>query len=544
MRRFSELYEALDGTTRTKAKVEAIVAHLREAPAEDAAWAVFFLTGQRLKRLISGRQLREWAQRCTGLPQWLLADAHAAVGDSAETVTLLVDRGASVESAALPLHRWLEDRILPLREQPAEQQYAEVTSWWGQLSARDLFVLNKLLTGGFRVGVSQLLVVRALAAVSGIPRATIAHRLMGRWQPTAAWYRALLADQGTSVDPSRPYPFFLASPLEQAPQALGAIEGWLAEWKWDGIRAQLIRRGGEVFLWSRGEELVTGRFPEIAHAASRLPDGCVLDGEVLAWDEQGVLPFAVLQTRIGRDKLTPRVLERAPVSFLAYDLLEHGGHDVRGSPLDERRARLRAVLEGAPGRFLLSEELTARDWGDVGSLRAAARARHVEGVMLKRRDSAYGSGRQRGAWWKWKVDPLSVDAVLVYAQAGSGRRANLFTDYTFAVWQEDALVPIAKAYSGLSDAEIQALDRWIRRHTLERFGPVRQVVPAQVFELAFEGVSRSSRHKSGIALRFPRIARWRTDKPASEADRLAQVHALLPEAAPNESPSDEGLTGR
>jgi DNA ligase-1 len=527
MRRFSALYEFLDGTTRTKAKVEGMVGYLRETPAEDAAWAVFFLSGQRLKRLISGRTLREWARRCTGLPEWLLADAHAAVGDSAETVTLLIQPGEIDRAEDLALHRWLEERILPLRELPDKQQYAEVTAWWRQLPGRELFVLNKLLTGAFRVGVSQPLVVRALAALSGLPRATIAHRLMGRWQPSAAWYRGLLG-AGGSDDPSRPYPFFLASPLEQAPRELGEIDRWLAEWKWDGIRAQLIRRRGEVFLWSRGEELVTGRFPEIAHAAGRLPDGCVLDGEVLAWDERGVMPFAVLQTRIGRDRLTPRIAASAPVSFLAYDLLEHHGSDVRGLPLAERRARLAAVLEESRGRFLMSGDLWADDWRELETLRAGARELHVEGLMLKRRDSAYGVGRQRGAWWKWKIDPFSIDAVLVYAQAGSGRRANLFTDYTFAVWRDDALVPIAKAYSGLSDREILALDRWIRRNTVERFGPVRQVAPEQVFELAFEGISRSSRHKSGIALRFPRIARWRTDKPAREADRLSDVQALLP----------------
>ena len=533
MRRFSELYEALDGTTSTNAKVDAMARYFRAVPAEDAAWAVFFLIGQRLKRLISGRTLREWALRCTGLPEWLVADAYAAVGDSAETVTLLVDEGTPVEREPLPLHRWLEKRILPLRELPAEQQYAEVTAWWREASARELFVLNKLLTGAFRVGVSQLLVVRALAAVSGMPRATIAHRLMGKWQPTAAWYRGLFRSGGAQDDPSRPYPFFLASPLEQAPHELGSIDQWLAEWKWDGIRAQLIRRRGEVFLWSRGEELITERFPEVAHAAARLPDGCVLDGEILAWDERGVLPFAILQTRIGRDRLTPRIMESAPVSFLAYDLLEHEGSDVRALPLAERRARLAAGLRKRNARLLLSGELAAADWRELEAARAGARERHVEGLVLKRRDAAYGTGRQRGAWWKWKVDPLSVDAVLVYAQAGSGRRANLFTDYTFAVWQGDALVPIAKAYSGLSGPEILALDRWIRRHTVERFGPVRQVVPKHVFELAFEGINRSSRHKSGIALRFPRIARWRTDKPAHEADRLADVHALLPESVPS-----------
>jgi DNA ligase-1 len=528
MRRFCDLYEALDSTGSTRAKVEAMAEYFRAAPPEDAAWAVFFLAGQRFKRLVSGRTLRAWTLRYTGLPEWLVGDAHAATGDSAETVTLLVDRGVSAAGEPLPLHRWLEERILPLRALPGEQQYAEVTAWWRQLPAGELFVLNKLLTGAFRVGVSQLLVVRALAVVSGMPRATIAHRLAGRWQPTAAWYQGLLAAERTEDDPSRPYPFFLASPLEQPPEQLGSIDRWLAEWKWDGIRAQLIRRRGEVFLWSRGEELVTARFPELAHAAARLPDGSVLDGEILAWGEQGVLPFAVLQTRIGRDKLGAGVLERAPVSFLGYDLLEEDGQDIRALPLAERRVRLQAILEGRGGRLLRSHEVAAGDWSTLQTARARSRERHVEGLMLKRRDSPYGTGRQRGAWWKWKVDPLTVDAVLVYAQAGSGRRANLFTDYTFAVWQDDALVPVAKAYSGLSDREIIALDRWIRRHTVERFGPVRQVVPEQVFELAFEGISRSSRHRSGIALRFPRIARWRADKPAREADRLADLYALLP----------------
>jgi DNA ligase 1 len=529
MRRFSDLYEALDSTSSTGAKVEAMAQYFRAAPADDAAWAVFLLTGQRFKRLIAGRTLRAWALRYTGLPEWLLGDAHAATGDSAETVTLLVDPGVRAEGEPLPLHRWLEERILPLRELPEEQQYVLVTAWWRQLRLCELFVLNRLLTGTFRAGVAQPLVVRALSAVSGMPRATIAHRLTVRWQPTATWYRGLRAPERAHDDPSRPYPFFLASPLEQPPHRLGSIDRWLAEWKWDGIRAQLIRRRGEVFLWSRGEEIVTGRFPELAHAAARLPDGCVLDGEILAWDERGVLPFALLQTRIARDMVSARALERAPVSFLAYDLLEKDGQDIRALPLAERLSCLAVVLEGLGGRLLQSRELAAADWRTLEAAHAESRERGVEGLMLKRRDSAYGTGRQPGSWWKWKVDPLRVDAVLVYAQAGSGRRANLLTDYTFAVWQNDALVPIAKACSGLSDPEVLALDRWIRRHTVERFGPVRQVVPAQVFELAFEGIDRSSRHRSGIALRSPRIARWRTDKAAHAADRLEDVHALLPE---------------
>jgi DNA ligase-1 len=530
MQRFCRLYEALDGTTRTNAKVEAMVRYFQAAPAEDAAWAVFFLTGQRLRRLISGRTLRAWVLQHTGLPEWLVADAHAAVGDSAETVALLLDRVAPHGADSLPLHRWLEERILPLRGQPAERQYAEVAGWWHELPRAQAFVLNKLLTGAFRVGVSKLLVVRALAEVANLPRPAIAHRLMGRWQPGPAWYRGLIAAESAHDDRSRPYPFYLASPLEADPETLGPVEEWLVEWKWDGIRGQLMRRGGEIFLWSRGEELVTERFPELVQAAARLPDGVVLDGEVLAWNTDGVMPFAVLQRRIGRDRLTPRLLEDAPVAFLAYDLLEEAGVDLRALPLGERRARLERLVEASP-RLQLSAEVRAASWPELAALRAEARGRRVEGLMLKRRDSAYGVGRQRGAWWKWKIEPHSVDAVLVYAQAGSGRRANLFTDYTFAVWRGEELVPIAKAYSGLTEREIAELDRWIRANTVERFGPVRQVQAVHVFELAFEGINPSSRHKSGVALRFPRILRWRTDKLPDQADRLEQVHALLGEAA-------------
>ncbi len=528
MDRFSQLYEALDATTRTNTKVEAMAVYFRTAPPEDAAWAIFFLTGQRIKRLISGRTLRAWALRATGLPEWLVIEAQAAVGDSAETVALLLDQRPASAPPGRPLHRWLEERILPLRGQPAEHQYAEVTGWWRGLPRAQLFLLNKLLTGSFRVGVSRPLVVRALAAVSGLPRATLSHRLMGAWQPSASSFRALLAAQVSGEDRSRPYPFFLASPLEQAPADLGRPDHWLVEWKWDGIRGQLIRRGGEIFLWSRGEELITERFPELALAAARLPDGVVLDGEVLAWDAKGVLPFAVLQQRIGRDRLTARILEQAPVVFTAFDLLEANGVDLRARPLAERRARLEAVLTDKSQRLQASTVVDRGSWAELEALRADCRTRGVEGLMLKRQDSAYGTGRQRGAWWKWKIDPLTVDAVLVYAQAGSGRRANLFTDYTFAVWRGAELVPIAKACSGLADPEILALDRWIRRHTIDRFGPVRQVAPEQVFELAFEAASPSPRHKSGIALRFPRIVRWRTDKPAAEADQLEQLRALLP----------------
>ncbi|MEM7042984.1 MAG: ATP-dependent DNA ligase [Pseudomonadota bacterium] len=528
MQRFSQLYADLDRTTKTNAKVQAMVDYFREVPPEDAAWAVFFLTGQRLKRLISGRVLRDWALNATGLPEWLATDAHAAVGDSAETVSLLVDQSLVEPSGeVLSLSRWMEERILPLRGQSAEGQEALVTDWWHHLPCAEIFLLNKLLTGGFRVGVSKLLVVRALAEVADLPRPAISHRLMGQWQPTADWYRKLLDPDTADDDRSRPYPFFLASPLEQEPEELGPVGDWLAEWKWDGIRGQLIRRAGEAYLWTRGEELVTERYPEFVAIAEKLPDGVVLDGEILAWDEDGVMPFSVLQKRIGRDKIGPKILKEAPVGFLAYDLLEDDGEDLRPLPQAERRRRLDAIVEAVGKPLMVSALIDAQSWADLAEIRAESRSRRVEGLMLKRRSSAYGTGRQRGDWWKWKIDPLTIDAVMIYAQAGSGRRANLFTDYTFAVWKEDALVPIAKAYSGLDDGEIRELDRWIRRNTIERFGPVRSVTPHHVFELAFEGINASTRHKSGVALRFPRIARWRTDKKPADADTLEQVKALL-----------------
>lgn len=526
MRRFAELYATLDATTSTNAKVDAMVAHFAAVPAADAAWALFFLKGERLKRLIGSRTLRLWALELAGLPDWLVDESYAAVGDTAETVALLLDALGAVEPGDESLVHWMEERILPLRREEADTQRAIVQGWWRTLDREQRFLLNKLLTGGFRVGVSQGLVVRALAGVSGLEPAVVSHRLMGRWQPTAAAWTALLgADDGTA-DVSRPYPFFLASQLDGAPDALGPVADWLAEWKWDGIRGQLVKRAGAVYLWSRGEELVTERFPEIERAGFGLADGTVLDGEILAWGEGGVLPFAALQKRIGRLKLTAKVLAEAPVRFLAYDVLEEEGVDVRPEPQAARRLRLERLLAAVSSSLALSPLVEASTWEGLAAGRDRARAQGVEGLMLKRRTAPYQVGRRRGDWWKWKVDPLTVDAVLIYAQAGSGRRANLFTDYTFAVWKAGALVPFAKAYSGLDDKEIAELDRWIRRHTIERFGPVRSVPPVHVFELAFEGIQHSARHKSGIAVRFPRIQRWRREKGPSEADTIEVVKAL------------------
>lgn len=527
MRRFAQLFQAIDSTTSTNAKVAAMAAYFAAAPREDAAWALHFLSGGKIKRLVGGREVAEWAMSLSGIPPWLFEECYSIVGDLAETITLLA---ANVQEAArddLPLSTWVHDRLLPLREYHAEMRGQIVMEWMRRLEPMEVFLLVKLLTGSFRVGVSRTLVTRALAQAASLDAAVIADRLMGDWQPTAAFMDRLLSPDVTETSVSRPFPFYLASPLESDPASLGPRADYLAEWKWDGIRAQIIRRAGQIFIWSRGEELITERFPEIAQAAARLPSGCVLDGELLAFRDDRPLPFAVLQRRIGRQKLSAKVLQEAPATFLAFDLLEHQGHDIRTLPLAERRAALESLLANSPGRIRIPLAIDAPDWESLAAARAGSRERGVEGIMLKRLDSPYGVGRERGAWWKWKIEPYTIDAVLIYAQPGHGRRANLLTDYTFAVRDGDELVTVAKAYSGLSDEEIRTLDRWIRDNTVERFGPVRSVKPVHVFELAFEGIAPSPRHRSGVAVRFPRISRWRTDKTPEQADTLDQVKELM-----------------
>ena len=528
MRRFAALYAELDETTRTGEKVEALVRYLAEAASEDAAWAVHFLSGRRPKRLVPARRLAGWAMQAAGVPEWLFAECYESVGDLAETISLLLP-GAE-EPSPLPLRHWVEDRLLALRGEDEETQRRHVQRAWAELDGPQLYLWNKLITGGFRVGVSQNLVVRAVSRLSGVDEATIAHRLMGAWEPSPEFFQRLLAADTRDADFSRPYPFFLAYPLEGEPEGLGEAAAWQVEWKWDGIRAQVVRRGGRVFIWSRGEELITERFPDLAEPAALLPEGTVLDGEILPWRD-GPLPFAQLQRRIGRKQLGPGILADVPAVLLAYDLLEHDGLDLREQPLVQRRGRLAALLRATPaaGRFLVSPTLGAGDWDAVREGFRAARERGAEGLMLKRLDSAYGVGRRKGAWWKWKVAPFTVDAVLLYAQRGHGRRASLYTDYTFGVWREGQLVPFAKAYTGLTDEEIRRVDAFVRRNAVEKFGPVRTVRAELVFELAFEGIQRSSRHKSGVAVRFPRILRWRTDKRAEDADSLETILALLGE---------------
>jgi DNA ligase-1 len=537
MQAFARLYAELDATTSTHAKLAALERYFGAAAPADAAWAVFFLAGGRPRQPVPAAVLRDVAIDAAGLPRWLFDECYHAVGDFAETVAHVLPPPARVSQIGLA--EWMSARVLSLRGLPADEVAARLHAWLDELDGAGRFLLLKLLGGGFRVGVSRLLVTRALATLASLDPKLVAQRLVGYTsvgrQPDADAYHALIAADGEGARTTgHPYPFFLAHPLNAPIDTLGTVGDWLVEWKWDGIRAQLVRRGGVTCIWSRGEELVTERFPELAAVGAALPDGTVLDGEIVVMKDDRAAPFAALQTRIGRKVLTARILEAAPVVLIAYDLLEAHGADLRELPQAERRSRLAQAVEAADAaRLRLSPLLSRASWGDYAALRAEARARGVEGLMLKHRDARYGVGRTKdtGTWWKWKIEPLSIDAVLVYAQRGHGRRASLYTDYTFAVWDARGgtreLVPFAKAYSGLTDDEIRAVDAVIRKTTVEKFGPVRSVTPTLVFELGFEAIQRSTRHKSGIAVRFPRILRWRTDKPVDEADTLATLQALL-----------------
>ncbi|PRY08653.1 ATP-dependent DNA ligase [Paraburkholderia sp. BL25I1N1] len=557
MKRFAALYTALDATTSTHDKLEALTSYFAVAEPEDAAWASYFLAGGKPRQSVPTRLLTEIARERAGLPAWLFEESYHAVGDLAETIAHILP--PAQRSSELGLTQWIEQRVLTLRGVAPEELRTRLISYWDELDWGGRFLLTKLIGGGFRVGVARQLVVRALAEVAGVDHKRIAQRMVGwtdsQQKPDAARYLRLIAPEATGdemqpgeqqqeSDLGLPYPFFLAHPLQADPATLGDPSQWQIEWKWDGIRAQLVKRGGRVWLWSRGEDLITDRFPEVAALGDALPDGFVVDGEILAWEPGALapLPFARLQPRIARKTLTKKILADSPATLLAYDLLEANGRDLRMTPLVERRAQLEALavsIEGTLAHDLLrvSPLVRAADWEALAALRDESRSRGVEGLMVKQRESMYGVGRTKasGTWWKWKIDPYAVDAVLVYAQRGHGRRASLYTDFTFAVWDEAngvrTLVPFAKAYSGLTDEEMRQVDAIVRKTTIEKFGPVRSVTPTLVFEIGFEGIQASPRHKSGVAVRFPRMLRWRTDKHIDDADTLAMLKGFIDDRA-------------
>lgn len=525
MKKFSLLFSQLDQTNKIGDKLKLLVGYFSTASDLDRLWTLALFTHKRPKRSVNTRQLREWCCEFAGIPPWIFEESYQTVGDLAETIALLLPLATS--SSDQPLHFWI-DFLESVKDLDESAKKTAIFNAWTTLTKEERLVFNKLITGGFRIGVSQNLITRALAETFGLEKTEVAHRIMGQWNPRKADFTGMLLKPDLADDLSRPYPFFLAHPLEQTSELTGERSDWQAEWKWDGIRGQIIKRNGKIYIWSRGEDLLTDKFPELKLMTESLPDGTVLDGEILPFENGKPLPFALLQTRLGRKKVNPGLIKKAPISFMSYDLLEWEGQDVRHWPLERRRKQLEELLAANPAEKLeISRIIHADTWEQLAEIRTQSREVKAEGMMLKNRYSSYETGRKRGNWWKWKIDPLTIDGVMIYAQKGHGRRADLYSDYTFAVWKDAELIPFAKAYSGLTDKEMRMVDAFVKKNTKERFGPVRTVKPDLVFEIAFEGIQESPRHKSGISLRFPRIQRWRKDKPIEEANTLEDLQQLL-----------------
>ncbi|WP_235298451.1 ATP-dependent DNA ligase [Portibacter marinus] len=528
MKAFSTLFTKVEQTTSTNAKVQALVEFFHEAPDEDKIWAIALFTHRRPRRTISTTLLREWAAELANIPAWLFENSYHIVGDLAETIALVLP--ANEHQIDKSLSQWITE-ISELKKQDDSVKKDWIITAWSGLNKNQRFILNKLITGGFRVGISQRLITKALGKYLEVDDSKIAHRLMGDWSPFDTSFEELMLSQDFKDAISRPYPFYLAYAIEKELEDLGSADTWSAEWKWDGIRGQYIYREGEIFIWSRGEELVTDRFPELHTVPNGINENFVIDGEILAYYEDQPMNFQHLQKRIGKKTVGKKLIKDVPVVFMAYDLLELNGQDMRHKTFAERRSLLEDLASQSKSEHLiLSKLIEFNDWDVLRKLIKEARERKTEGFMLKNLASPYRNGRKKGDWWKWKVDPYTIDAVMTYAQRGHGRRANLFTDFTFGLWNEEGnLVTFTKAYSGLTDVEFQEISRWVRRNTLERFGPVNAVKPVHVFEIAFEGIQESRRHKSGVALRFPRILRWRKDKKPEDANTLEDIKQLLQE---------------
>ncbi len=523
MEKFAQLFSRLEATNKTNEKLVALVDYFEMAPDADKLWCIALFSDKRPRRPVKTTLLKQWAMELTQIPEWLFLESYSAVGDLGETLSLLLP--PPVNTQQKPLHLWIQE-IVALGEKSDEEKKQYVTNAWKSLDTTQRLIFNKLIGGSFRVGVSRRMLVNALSRYTGQEASALMHSIMGNWSPDSADFNTLINGENVNIIGSRPYPFCLAYPLEGEPAELGDADQWQAEYKWDGIRGQVIKRNNEVFIWSRGEELITHQFPELEEKAMKIPNNFVLDGEILAIKDGNVLNFNELQKRLNRKTISRKLLQDAPAGFYAYDLLEWEGEDLRDKPLVHRRSQLEGLLREFP-EFHLSGSIPFQSWDDLAKIRAGSRQRNAEGVMLKHYESAYHAGRKKGDWWKWKVDPLTIDAVMIYAQRGSGRRSAHYTDYTFAVRDGDKLVTIAKAYSGLPNKEIVEISRFVRDNAIEKFGPVRTVKPELVFEIAFEGIGLSSRHKSGVALRFPRISRWRKDKRPHDIDTIESVKSLI-----------------
>jgi DNA ligase-1 len=526
LKRFSQLIQELELSNKTNDKIAALVAYFSEADQLDKPYVIAMFTGKRPKRPVNTALIKQWAIELSGIPEWLFTESYHSVGDLSETIALVLP--PPTQQIDKPLHQWITE-LAQLNGETDDKKKAYILAAWNGLGSQERFIFNKLISGNFRIGVSNKMLVNAIAKQSAEDSSKIMHSIMGKWLPNEITYKQLIEGAHVNTDNSWPYPFCLAYALDTEPENLGPTTAWQAEWKWDGIRGQIVKRNGELFIWSRGEELVTDQFPELHFLKEELPDGTVLDGEILAVKDGKVLSFSTLQQRLNRKTINKSQLNDAPIGFYTYDVLEYKGKDIRQEPLKYRRSILVELINrlSTAQIVLLSPVIEFEEWEQLATIREDARSINSEGIMLKKLDSVFHTGRKRGDWWKWKINPYTVDTVMIYAQKGSGRRANFYTDYTFAVRDGDKLITIAKAYSGLTDKEIKEVNSFVNKNAIEKFGPVRTVKPELVFEIAFEGIAESKRHKAGLALRFPRIARWRKDKKAEEINTLEDLRQLL-----------------
>lgn len=526
MKNFTELYRRLDETTDINEKIHAFVSYLSSANSEDSIWAIYFLTGRKPKQIIPIRRLKEWCIELAKISEWLFGESYGVVGDLAETITLLYPRVSN--SSNKPLHYWIEEKLFLLKNKREDVQKEEIISVWDEMDHNERFIWNKLITGGFRVNISAKTSIKAISIFSGISEPLISYRLMGDWKPTAEFFYHIISYDSEEADLCKPYPFCLSCQFDDKVENLGNVKDWQAEWKWNGIRSQMIKRKGKFFTWSRGEEMLNEKFPEIDDLKFLIPDGTVFDGEIIAWKNGKPIPFGELQKRISRKNVTKKILNEIPAVIIVYDLLELNGKDIREEPLVKRRSKLSELVNKVSDkRLILSPKIEVYSWDELKEKRAESRNRSVEGLMLKKTNSPYLPGRIKGTWWKWKIDPLIVDAVLIYAQHGNGKWANLYTDYTFGVWNEGELIPISKIHSGLTDEEINKVDLFVRENTVEKFGPVCIVKPELVFELALDGIIKSARHKSGFAVKLSRIVQWQHYKAVKDADKLETIKNMI-----------------
>jgi len=541
MKAFADLWATLEGQLSEARSAQILARYLQQTSAEDAAWAIYLLCGKKPKKLLSARELVEYFLQTSGTPGWLFWESDDVVGDVNETIALLndtfMDETASQQNRNENSHPqqnslafWMENQLNTLAEVAQSQRPAFLGNCWQKLGYREAFIINRILTGTWKSNLPLKTIAQALSIVSGQEPMTLMHRLKADWLPNKVFYAKLIAEDQPTFQTEQKFSFGEFKPLEESSiESLGAVEDWWLAWQWEGLRVQCIRRADDCFLWSQNGELVTDRFPELHEMAQKLPEGTILEGVIVACSGQAPLPLADLQPRLGGKSVNRKMMESCPVAFVATDLQLLANEDMRNLPAQQRKTRLAQLANDIGFPLVHFPRIEIDQWAHARKLLQEARQHHAEGLSLQRLNSPYPIQNQQADWWSWKVQPHTINAILLYAKMEmAGRSQKQTTEYTFAVWHEDQLVPVARTGIGLPPEEAELLDGWIRANTYERFGPVRSVEPFHVYEIAFDGITPSKRHKCGFVLREPRIINPRPHTPIEEASRLEDLHRLLP----------------